>query len=144
MTYMYANSGVTSDGNMQPLPMPTADYVGLATAQVSPKAPAAALKFDQDKTQYYLLPLDLLDGTADVFSFGAKKYAADNFRKAGGLDPIRTLSSCMRHLAEIQRAIITNDHERMADPESGKAHIHHAICSLIMMVDGLRQRGWKV
>jgi hypothetical protein len=106
--------------------------------------PGVALKFDAGKTDYSLMPLDLLDGVARVFAIGEQKYAADNFRTNGGLDPRRTLAAAMRHLAVMQRVILTGDQKDLADADSGEAHIHHAICSLLMCVDGLRQRGFKV
>jgi hypothetical protein len=105
-----------------------------------------AIKFDNSKPDYSLLPLDLLDGTVKVFEFGSKKYARDNFR--AGFDPHRPLAACLRHLVEVQAALRLGNTEegqaRMADSESGLAHLHHAICSLLILVDSLRVKGFKV
>ncbi len=120
--------------------MPIEKYVELATSQVS----TGAKKFDTGKTPYDLVPLDLLDGVARVFKGGENKYGLDNFRSNGGFDPRRPLAAMMRHVMEIQRSIITGDQERMVDKDFGEAHIHHAICSALILVDSLRQRGWKV
>lgn len=103
-----------------------------------------AVKHDNGKAPYDILPLDLLEQTAVVFGKGAVKYGRENFRKGGGFEPHRPLGAALRHLAEVQRAIETNDHERMKDAEWGTPHLAHAICSLLILTDSLRQRGWKV
>jgi hypothetical protein len=103
-----------------------------------------AMKFDSGKTPYDLLPLDLLDGTARVFKGGEGKYGVDNYRSNGGFDPRRPLAAILRHMSEVQRAIITGDQERMIDKDFGEAHLHHAICSALILIDSLRQRGWNI
>jgi hypothetical protein len=102
-----------------------------------------AVKHDNGKPDYSLLPLDLLDGVIRTFMYGEKKYDRYNFRKPGSLDPNRLLAACLRHLTEVQKAVRLNDEEVMKDGESGEAHLHHAISDLIMMVEALRQKGWK-
>lgn len=103
-----------------------------------------AVKHDTGKVPYDLLPLDLLEQTAVVFGKGAVKYGRDNFRQGGGFEPHRPLGAALRHLAEAQRAIESGDQNRMKDAEMGTPHIAHAICSLLILTDSLRQRGWKV
>lgn len=98
------------------------------------------------KTHYEDLPLDLLDGAADVMHMGKAKYGAENFRK--GFDPVDTLGSILRHVSQLQRAVCTEDKDgskgHLIDAESGKAHIHHAITSLLIAVDSMRKAGFKV
>lgn len=70
------------------------------------------------------LPLDLLDplaldGIAAVLQFGAKKYAAHNWR--GGLSYTRLIAALLRHLFAILRGEDT-------DPESGLPHVDHVGC----------------
>ena len=70
------------------------------------------------------LPLDLvdpvaIDGLAAVLGFGAKKYAAHNWR--GGIEYTRLIAALQRHMSEILKGVDT-------DPESGLPHIDHVGC----------------
>jgi hypothetical protein len=103
-----------------------------------------AIKHDTGKVPYDILPLDLLDSTAKVFGHGAKKYTRGNFRKGGGFDPYRPLGAALRHLAEVQRALDTGNHDVLVDKDFGESHLAHAICSLLILTDSMRQRGWNV
>jgi hypothetical protein len=103
---------------------------------------AVALKHDSGKIPYDLIPLDLLDGTARVFGHGLKKYGRNNYRL--GFEPTRPLGAILRHLAEVQKAIETGDNTHMIDSETGEAHLHHAVCSLLILIDSLRKKGEKV
>lgn len=84
--------------------------------------PAGGAKFDAEKP-----PLDLLDATAllevgRVLGFGAKKYAAHNWRK--GISRERLLAAALRHL------FASMSGERK-DPETGLSHLAHAMCCLM-------------
>jgi hypothetical protein len=103
-----------------------------------------AIKHDAGKVPYDVLPLDLLDSAARVFGHGAKKYTRGNFRKGGGFDPYRPLGAALRHLAEVQRALDTGSHDVLVDKDFGESHLAHAICSLLILTDSMRQRGWNV
>jgi hypothetical protein len=72
-------------------------------------------------------PLDLLSslwlfGVAQVLGFGAKKYAAHNWRK--GIKQSRLIAAALRHL------LAFNDGESF-DPESQLCHLLHASCCLM-------------
>lgn len=108
----------------------------------SGQATPVALKHDSDKIPYDLIPLDLLDGTARVFGHGLKKYGRNNYRL--GFEPTRPLGAVLRHLTEVQKAIETGDNIHMIDSETGEAHLHHAVCSLLILIDSLRKKGEKV
>jgi len=107
-----------------------------------------ALRFNDGKTPYAYVPMDLLDGAAKVMEYGAKKYKdSENFRK--GYSDLRSpLSSVMRHLVEVQRAVHTNDVDNarghLLDKESGEAHIHHLITSVLLLIHSMRLKGFKV
>lgn len=107
---------------------------------------STAIKHDEGKPDYSLVPLDLLDGVAQVFKHGEQKYNRHNFRK--GFEPDRLIASTLRHLTELQSAIRTEDKNgeqgHLLDKESGHGHIHHAISSLLMLVHSLRLKGYKV
>lgn len=81
------------------------------------------IKHDAGKAPISLIPVEAIIGEADVFGFGAKKYAKHNFRK--GMDHSRVLDAAMRHLL----AIVNGED---LDPESGLPHWAHARCCLAM------------
>lgn len=109
-----------------------------------------ALRFNEGKTPYVYLPLDLLDGAARVMEYGEIKYSAggpENFRK-GYSDLKNPLSSLIRHVEQLQRAVMKEDADGSAghllDKESGHAHIHHVITSAMLLIHSMRLKGWKV
>jgi len=81
-------------------------------------------------------PLDLLDplaleGIAAVLAFGAKKYAAHNWR--GGISYSRLIAALMRHLFAIIRG-------ELNDPESGLPHIDHLGCCWMFLSNQMKTR----
>lgn len=78
------------------------------------------IKYDQEKPRMDLLDPSFTIGVAEVLTFGAKKYAADNWR--GGIEVTRIIASIHRHLAEIQKG---NDF----DEESKLPHVYHIACN---------------
>ena len=83
-----------------------------------------ARKFDTEKVQMELLSEPAIEGLARVLTYGAKKYAADNWRK--GMGWRRLIGAALRHLFEFMRG---ND----LDAESGLPHIDHALCCLMFL-----------
>lgn len=82
-------------------------------------------KDDQGKPRWELLPLEPVAAVVDVLTFGAKKYAPDNWKKVE--NPVdRYYAAVMRHLYAWRQGEIL-------DPESGLPHIAHALCSLIFL-----------
>jgi hypothetical protein len=107
-----------------------------------------ALRFNEGKTPYGNLPLDLLDGAARVMAYGAKKYGdSENFRK-GYDDLVSPLHSLIRHTVELQRAIQTQDKDgtggHLLDKESGEGHLHHILTSAIILLHSMRLKGYKL
>lgn len=82
----------------------------------------AATKHDSDKPMMSLLSKTWLWGVAAVLSFGARKYAPDNWRK--GIGYRRLIDAAMRHITAF------SDGEDI-DPESGLSHLDHASCCLM-------------
>lgn len=78
-------------------------------------------KHDSGKIQVELLSSTWLLGVASVLTFGAKKYAAHNWRK--GIVSSRLLGACLRHVL----AYLGGED---LDPESGLSHLLHASCCL--------------
>ncbi len=87
-----------------------------------PPAPPAGVKYDQTKEPVSLLSRVWLLGVARVMGFGAKKYAAHNWR--GGIERSRLLSAALRH-------ILAYNEGEDTDPESGLPHLDHASCCLM-------------
>jgi hypothetical protein len=80
------------------------------------------IKHDQSKEPLSLLSRTWLLGVATVMAFGAKKYAAHNWR--GGIERSRLLSACLRH-------ILAYNEGEDTDPETGLSHLDHASCCLM-------------
>lgn len=91
--------------------------------QVKMEKKQGAIKNDTGKQPISFIPSEYILGTAEVFKFGAKKYAAHNFRK--GFAHSRPLDAVMRHCL----AILAGEE---IDAESGLPHVYHASCSLAM------------
>lgn len=87
-----------------------------------------ATKFDKGKPSMDLLPPKALKGIAEVFGYGAKKYEDFNYKQGKGLLWSRVYAACLRHLND------WNDGEDL-DPESGKPHLYHAGCCVMMLID---------
>jgi len=90
------------------------------------------LRYNQNKTMYDLIPWQWESVLAEIFTFGAKKYAPHNWKKSlNTTDHSKVvqdrLSSARRHIAAWQQGE-TND------PESGLAHLGHAAWNLLMIL----------
>lgn len=85
-----------------------------------------AIKFDDGKADWTLVPFEALEGMVKVLEFGAKKYAAWNWTEGGGFKWTRLIGSCLRHLFAWARG-------QDLDPESGLSHIYHAQCNLLFL-----------
>jgi hypothetical protein len=88
--------------------------------------PTEAIKFDDGKADWTLVPFESLEGMVKVLEFGAKKYAGWNWTEGGGFKWTRVLASCFRHLFAWARG-------QDLDPESGLSHIYHAQCNLLFL-----------
>jgi hypothetical protein len=75
-----------------------------------------ALRYNDGKLRYDLLHPYAIEQLAEIFTFGAKKYAPNNWQK--GMPWSKILASLKRHLAAIERG---EDY----DPESGLLHSAH-------------------
>lgn len=89
------------------------------------------IKHDQDKPKMDLLDADALEGLARVLTFGAKKYAAHNWRN--GITNSRLIGAMLRHIFAIMRGEFT-------DPESGLPHIDHVGCCWMFISNNLKNR----
>lgn len=93
--------------------------------------PSSGLKYDNDKPRTDLLDPDAMEGIARVLAFGAKKYAANNWR--GGIAWSRLLGAALRHTFAIMRG-------EDIDPESGLPHVDHLGCCWMFLSWHYRHR----
>lgn len=88
---------------------------------------AVGRKDDGEKPRYDLLPLLALEVEARVLTYGATKYAPDNWRKVDGWR-WRYFGAALRHL------FAWFGGERL-DPESGLPHLGHALCCVAFLAE---------
>lgn len=83
-------------------------------------------KFDDNKVLASAVDPLYIIGTAEVLTFGAKKYARDNWKLMN--DPVRIQDSLMRHLY----AYLAGE---KVDPETNLSHLYHASCNLMFLAN---------
>lgn len=80
------------------------------------------MKFDNGKLLYSLIPPETMKALAEVLTYGANKYAKDNWKLVeNGKE--RYLNALMRHLEAYRSG-------EFIDPESGFSHLSHCLCNL--------------
>jgi hypothetical protein len=92
-------------------------------------AQKGGVKFDGDKPRMDLIDRAAMEELGYVLGFGAKKYAANNWRK--GINYSRLVGAALRHIHAF------NDGEDK-DPESGYSHIGHAMCCLMFLMGTIK------
>jgi len=81
---------------------------------------------DPRKVPVWLVPISLIFGVARILGYGAKKYAANNWRR--GMKYSEVYSAIQRHLL----AWLEGEDN---DPESGMSHLWHAGCGLAFLCE---------
>jgi len=81
-------------------------------------------KYDQDKLRTDLIPPECIEALAYIYTFGAKKYDDNNWRK--GMKFSRVYGATLRHLLAWYKG---EDN----DPETGKSHTWHAIWGCVTL-----------
>lgn len=84
-------------------------------------------KDDAEKPRYDLIPFKALDQVVGVLTYGAQKYAPENWRKVEGWR-WRYLAASLRHLTKWASG-------EKIDPESGHPHLAHALCCLFFLAE---------
>lgn len=84
-------------------------------------------KDDADKPRYDLMPDAAEEEVVKVLTFGAKKYADDNWRKVT-TPQRRYFAAARRHLRAWRKG-------EFRDPQSKCHHLAHAICSLMFILE---------
>lgn len=85
------------------------------------------VKDDTGKTRWDLVPVLAEEEIARVLTYGAGKYAADNWRNVP--EPVRRYYSAMRRHVQAWRR------GEMLDPETGLHHLAHAATCLVFLVE---------
>lgn len=109
------------------LPPNTQALPNIQYFQTDGKKSAEALRFDEGKSNWSLMPFEAVEEINKVLEFGAKKYAAWNFTKNGGMNHSRILNSLLRHIFSYMRG-------EDKDPESGLSHLAHAGCNILFLL----------
>lgn len=89
------------------------------------------LKYDQGKPDLSILPIEALEAMAAAFTYGAKKYQRNNFKK--GIEVNRTLAAALRH-------IYAKLNKQDFDIESGVDHLGHALAAIAMAIYTLKHK----
>jgi hypothetical protein len=82
-------------------------------------------KHDACKIRLELLPIAALEEVGKVLTFGAQKYAPDNWRK--GFEYRRLIGAILRHVYSFARG-------QDLDPETGISHLAHAACMVLFLL----------
>lgn len=102
------------------------DYVKAIDSKINQQNATLGVKYDFAKPKWSLLPWDEVEDVVKVLTFGAKKYAPDNWKFVDDADN-RYMDATLRHLVAYRQG------ERR-DAESGESHIAHALCCLLFML----------
>lgn len=85
------------------------------------------VKYDKDKPRLDLVPPEVVIALGTVLTYGAAKYADNNWRKNNGMRWGRVYAAMQRHLLAWQKG-------EDVDPESGLPHLHHALANLAFLI----------
>ena len=89
-----------------------------------------ALKYDEDKIDWLIMPYVALEEVSKVMVFGQRKYFRGNYRN--GFEYLRLLNAAMRHIISFARG-------EDKDPESGLSHLAHACCCILMLMTNIAE-----
>lgn len=84
------------------------------------------IKADSGKTRVSLVEPDFIKGVADILTFGATKYEANNWKKLPTSELYRYKDALMRHLLQYLSG-------EYLDVESGKPHLDHVACNIMFL-----------
>jgi len=82
------------------------------------------MKHDDGKLMWDLLPLDAVEQIVEIMTYGAKKYAPNNWQK------VRS----NRYYAALMRHLVAEYKGEDYDIESGFLHLAHAACNILFLL----------
>jgi hypothetical protein len=83
-------------------------------------------KYDAEKPRMDLLPFEALEAVAEVLTFGAKKYADNNWQKVNCAES--------RYKAAMLRHLCAQDRGEARDGESGLLHAAHMATNALFIL----------
>ena len=86
--------------------------------------PKEGMKHDDGKLMWDLLPLDAVEQIVEIMTYGAQKYAPNNWQK---VKANRYYAALLRHLVAVYKG---EDY----DKESGYLHLAHAACNVLFLL----------
>lgn len=84
------------------------------------------VKADKDKPMWSLMPWEQLSKVVDILTFGAKKYAPDNWKKVP--------DGKKRYEDALYRHMTSWSSGEKVDPESNETHLAHVICNALFLM----------
>ena len=84
------------------------------------------VKNDTDKPMVSLVEPTFILGMAEVLTYGAKKYAINNWKEASNKDIRRIKDSLLRHVLAYTSGVLL-------DEETQFKHLHHAAANLMFL-----------
>ncbi len=118
--------GYTGDRATTTNPVETTRVIPLDVIPSPDATSQVALKFDKSKVRMELLSAPALEAIAEVLTFGAQKYADNNWRK--GFAWSRLFGALFRHSFAALRG-------EDRDPETGLLHMAHAGCCVMFILE---------
>ena len=85
------------------------------------------LKNDSEKLRYELIPPKAIRELAKVLTYGAKKYAPNNWKK------VRPFKS--RYTGALLRHIELWRNGEKLDSESELSHLSHVLCNIVFLIE---------
>lgn len=102
------------------------NFVDVRSFADKPSVKKIGVKYDSDKPQWSLVPWTALSQVVDVLTYGAKKYAPDNWKKVPNARQ-RYVDAGFRHFT----AYVGGEKN---DSETGMSHLAHAMCCLLFLL----------
>lgn len=92
-----------------------------------------AARYNQDKVDLSLIPVEATIQECRVWEAGAKKYSRNNWKKLWGKDTVDSvMASALRHML----AILDGERD---DPETGLPHAASVRCNMAMLLEYYKQ-----
>lgn len=83
------------------------------------------MKFDENKLKYSLIPPEVLEELAKVFTYGANKYEINNWKKVD--NKTRYVDALYRHMEAWRKG-------EKVDKESKLMHLSHAMTNIAFLI----------
>lgn len=96
------------------------------TDDIRKQVDSSFTKFDKGKNRVELIEPKFIEGIGKILTFGANKYAEDNWKLMEESDERRVKGAALRHML----SYLDGDKK---DSETGESHLYHAACCLMFL-----------